>query len=602
MIQFPYGIADFGRIRQQGMVYVDRTAAIRDLERLGSILVFLRPRRFGKSLWLQTLANYYDLRRADEFEALFGGLAIGEDPTPLRNRYFVLQWNFSSVTARGSVREIADSLHAHVSHQVGAFVSDYEGHLDASVKLDGGPDAVLTSLLSAVRKTPYKLYLLIDEYDNFVNEVMAQDVKTYRALFDNDGPFKELFKRVKSATEGQGLERVFVTGVSPVALNDLTSGFNNARDVSHHAALAELCGFRGPEIDELLQRVAADRGLGNEVIGRAGRTLRTWYNGYRFTPERSELVYNPTHALFYLDNLHLDGKLPEKLYDQNLRTDRGKLAFLARAGAGAGVIEQLTEGDDEITVQLVESFSADDLTQRLNKDRSAIASMLYYMGLLTRSEAPFRLRIPNLVVRRLFLDRLLDLYLPDTGDSSGARELAMGFFQDGDLAPLLAFFEEKLLPVLANRDRGAAPKRSDLAGSGVNEMVVKALFLSILFADDYYRTYSEPELEKTYADLCLLVRSEMRRYSFFDLLFEFKLVRRRELGKKGQELRGMEESALRELAAVKRAFVEAKKQARRYREALLRREGELNLRTYVVVAVGLERMLGEEVGEGSSTP
>ncbi len=599
MIQFPYGIADFRRIRQQGMVYVDRTATIRDLERLGSILVFLRPRRFGKSLWLQTLANYYDLRRADEFEALFGGLAIGEDPTPLHNRYFVLQWNFSSVTARGSVQEISESLHGHVSHQVEALVSDYEGHLDATVKLDGTPDAVLTSLLSAVRKTPYKLYLMIDEYDNFVNEVMAQDVKTYRALFDNDGPFKELFKRVKSATEGQGLERVFVTGVSPVALNDLTSAeniiLNNAKDVSHKADLAELCGFRGSEIDELLQRIAVDRGLKSEVIGHAGRTMRTWYNGYRFTQERDELVYNPTNALYYLENLYLDGKPPEKLHDQNLRTDRGKLAFLARTGAGAGVIEQLTEGDDEITVQLVESFSIDDLTRRLKKDRGAIASMLYYMGLLTRSDAPFRLRIPNLVVRRLFLDRLLDIYLPDTGDSSGARELAMGFFQDGDLTPLLGFFEEKLLPVLANRDRGAAPRRPGLSGSGVNEMVVKALFLSILFADDYYRTYSEPELEKTYADLCLLVRSEMRRYRFFDLLFEFKLVRRNELGKKGQELRGMDESVLRELSAVKTALAEARKQARLYRGALLRREGELNLRTYVVVSVGLERMLGEEI-------
>ncbi len=221
--------------------------------------------------------------------------------------------------------------------------------------------------------------------------------------------------------------------------------------------------------------------------------------------------------------------------------------------------------------------------------------MLYYMGLLTRSDVPFRLRIPNLVVRRLFLDRLLELYLPDTGDSSGAREIAMGFFQEGDLVPLLSFFEEKLLPVLANRDRGAAPRRPGLSGSGVNEMVVKALFLSILFADDYYRTYSEPELEKTYADLCLLVRSEMRRYRFFDLLFEFKLVRRNELGKKGQELRDMDERELRELSAVKKALVEAKQQARRYREALLRREDELNLRTYVVVAVGLERMLGEEV-------
>ncbi len=596
MIQFPYGIADFRRIRHQHRLYVDRTAHIRDLERLGDVLVFLRPRRFGKSLWLQTLANYYDLRRGHEFDKLFGDLDIGADPTPGANRYFVLQWNFSSVTAAGDVEKIAESLHQHVSDQVGAFVADYEEHLGGPVRVEGTPDTVLTSLLSVVRKTPYKLYLLIDEYDNFVNEVMAQDVGTYRALFDNDGPFKELFKRVKTATEGQGLERVFVTGVSPVALNDLTSGFNIAKDVSHKAALASLCGFRGSEIDDILGRVAAERELPQDVIDHARESMRTWYNGYRFTKERDELLYNPTNALYFLESLYLEGRPPDKLHDQNLRTDRGKLSFLARTAAGAGVIEQITEGgDDEITVRLVESFSVDDLTRRLAKDPGVIASMLYYMGLLTRTDTPFRLRIPNLVVRKLFLDRLLEIYLPDAGDSSGAQTLAMSFFQDGDLRPLLSFFEDKLLPVLSNRDRGAAPRAPTGSGSGVNEMVLKALFLSILFADDYYKISSEPELEKEYADLCLLVRSEMRRYGFFDFLFELKLVRRNLLGKQGRQLRDLNEAALRRLPQVARAFVEARKQVRRYRAALVKQEGKLNLKAYVVVAVGLERMLGEEV-------
>ncbi len=178
MIQFPYGIADFRRIRREGMVYVDRTAYIRDLEDLGSILAFLRPRRFGKSLWLQTLATYYDLRYGDDFDEIFGGLAIGHAPTPLANRYFVLQWNFSLIRSRGGIDEIAKELREHVSAQVQAFVSDYEEYLPAPVRTDGSAQNVLISLLSVVRKTPYKLYLMIDEYDNFVNEVMVKDVKT----------------------------------------------------------------------------------------------------------------------------------------------------------------------------------------------------------------------------------------------------------------------------------------------------------------------------------------------------------------------------------------------------------------------------------------
>ncbi|NJL28339.1 MAG: AAA family ATPase [Thermoanaerobaculia bacterium] len=307
MITLPYGIADFRRIRRDGMVYLDRTSYLREIERLGSTLVFLRPRRFGKSLWLQTLASYYDLRLEDDFDALFGDLAVGHEPTPLRNRFFVLQWNFSLVDPSGGVEKVAASLEEHVRSQAAAFLSDYEGHLPSEIELDGSPAALLTSLLSAVRKTPYKLYLLIDEYDNFVNELMANDVGAYRAVVGADGPFKLLFKAVKSATEGRGLERVFITGVSPVALNDLTSGFNIAQDVSLAPELASLCGFRESEIRDLLGRIAEEIGLSAQAVAGALETMRTWYNGYRFTTKAlgtNELVYNPTNAFYFLDHLH----------------------------------------------------------------------------------------------------------------------------------------------------------------------------------------------------------------------------------------------------------------------------------------------------------
>ncbi len=603
MLTFPYGIADFRRIRQERRVYLDRTAHIRDVENLGDILVFLRPRRFGKSLWLQTLANYYDLRRKDEFDELFGDLEIGSRPTALANRFFVLQWNFSTVDPSGGIEQIAESLREHVASQAKTFATRYREHLPGPVETEGGAAAILDGILRLVEQTPHKLYLLIDEYDNFVNEVMAADVETYRALFRKDGPYKQLFKSVKNATEGRGLEKVFVTGVSPVALNDLTSGFNTAEDVSREPELAALCGFRESELRKILELIAGERELPRPAVEEALDTMRTWYNGYRFAEglaaaDDDALVYNPTNALYFLKHLYLRGKPPEKLHDENLRTDRGKLAFLAHTAAGAGVIEQLTEGASgtiDVT-ELQASFSLDDLTARMERDPDAVASFLYYMGLLTQTDAPFRLRIPNLVVRKLFLDRLLEIYLPDLGDTSGARKIAMGLFRDGDLSPLLAFFEDKLLPVLSNRDRGAAPRRPELAGSGVNEMVVKGLFLSILFEDRYYLVFSEPELEKEYADLCLLVRPGMRRYGFFDLLLEFKLVRREELGKKGTELATMDEEALRQLPKVAKAFTDARQQLERYRRALSRRYGTgLDLKSYAVVAVGLERMVAEEI-------
>lgn len=368
--------------------------------------------------------------------------------------------------------------------------------------------------------------------------------------------------------------------------------------MSLEPSLADLCGFGETELRDLLTPVATERQLPAEEADRLLDDMRVWYNGYRFSHRGGgRLVYNPTNVLYFLREFYLHGEPPESLHDANLRTDQAKLAFLARTAAGTGVVEELTEGNGEIRIpQLLNTFSLGELTARLSKDAGAVASFLYYLGLLTLTEVPGRLRIPNLVVRKLFLDRLLEVYLPELAESSEARRVAMRFFDDGDLAPLLAFFEDKLLPVLSNRDQGAPPRRPGQSGSGVNEMVLKALLLSILFDDQRFVVHSELEVERGYVDLCLLVRPESRYEGAFDILFELKLVRRRLLGKKGRELRVMDSAALRRLPAVKAALAEVHDQVASYRAALVRQRGDtVRPRCYAVVAVGLERILGEEV-------
>lgn len=329
--------------------------------------------------------------------------------------------------------------------------------------------------------------------------------------------------------------------------------------------------------------------LGDALLFVRPRRFGTWYDGYRFSDTAGEPLYNPTNALYFLDHLHRRAVQPAALHDRNLAMDQGKLAFLSRETAGARLITDLAQGDGTIEITRLEThFSIADLVAKLDVDRRFVASFLYYLGLLTRAGEPPRthLGIPNLVVKKLYLDRMLELYLARPEDRNQAEETVLAFFHDGDPGPLLAFVESKLLPVLSNRDYRV-----------MSELTVKALFLALLFDDRRYVAVSEPELARGYADLCLLVRPPLRAHGLFDLVLEFKYVPLKDLGKSGQALRELDEEQLRALPAVAEALAGAREQAIRYGRSLAKRLGQgPEPRCYAVVLVGLERLVGEAVG------
>ncbi|CAK0755253.1 hypothetical protein CCP3SC1_240014 [Gammaproteobacteria bacterium] len=238
-MRFPYGIADFQKIHEEGYFYVDRTDRIPLMERAGDQLLFLRPRRFGKSLWLATLENYYDLTKADHFEMLFGGLAIGKNPTPLHNHYLMLMLNlnFSIVDPGGNNDVIRRSLHQHINSCIYTFSVQYEKYLPRPIeRVEDNSFSSLHNLLTVVAETSHKIYLLIDEYDNFANAVMMSHLRgtdRYQELVEGEGVLKTFFKAVKAGAEGRGIDRVFITGVSPVVLSDVTSGYNVVKNITH---------------------------------------------------------------------------------------------------------------------------------------------------------------------------------------------------------------------------------------------------------------------------------------------------------------------------------------------------------------------------------
>jgi hypothetical protein len=588
-MHFPYGIADFRKIREGGYFYVDHTDRIPLIEGAGSQLLFLRPRRFGKSLWLSTLENYYDLARADDFERLFGGLKIGQNPTPRHNRYFILKLNFSVISPAGDHAAIQQALYQHVNDEIGAFNQRYQDHLPQPVIVnEENAISSLRRLLTVISATPYSLYVLIDEYDNFANEVMISPLhgtNRYQELVQGEGAIKTFFKAIKDGAEGRGIDRVFLTGVSPVVLSDMTSGYNVTKDLTHLDDYHDLCGFTTGELTAALVGVLEARSLPAEQGVEILDLLQRFYNGYRFGESDNPLIYNPTLALYFLDYFSRYGRYPRQMLDENLAMDRNRLHYVARLPHGETLINRALNPAEPLTVsQLVNRFGVQDmLTAPKNPD--FLATLLYYFGVLTlgghNEWGEVILTIPNQVVRKLYVERLQEQLLPAYEDQEQRQAICRQFYTTGDLGPLCELLEQRYFKVFDNRD---------LRWS--NELVIKTAFLVILFNDAFYLMDSELELNGGYGDLTLIVRPDLRQYALLDHLLEFKALSLKTVGLSSAELATKTREELRALPAVAEALTAAEAQLARYRPVLEQiHRNRLKLQTHAVVGIGLERLV-----------
>jgi hypothetical protein len=564
------------------------------IEAAGKYLLFLRPRRFGKSLVLSMLENYYDVAKAPQFEALFGSLAIGHHPTPKHNQYLVMNWDFSAVDSTGSAEDIQQRLHDHINGCIEQFTVRYKPFLTA--KIECHPTNALRSLqavLAALEGTPYKLYLLIDEYDNFANEVMMagqpHSQEKYETLIQGEGALKAVFKAVKSATRGLGIERVFITGVSPVVMSDISSGFNIAKNIYLNPKFNDLCGFWETEILAALQQLAQECGFAEPQVHEALIMMRTFYNGYSFYYEQQSLLYNSTLALYFLEHLQEYCQYPRQILDDNLAMDRGKLIYISQLPHGEQVIAAALNEEHPLTLaQLASRFGIHEMLAA-TKDTPFMASLLYYFGVLTFGgdtlNGELILKIPNLVMRKLYIEQLQDLFLPDWTAREEARRVTQQFYQTGQLQPLCQLMTRTYFKAFSNRDY-----------PWTNELTIKTAFLTLLFNDTFYIMDSESTLERRYADLTLIVRPDMRRYQLLDFLIEFKYIKLKELGLTAEQVQQLSDEVLQAKPIVKDKLVESENQLKNYRQTLQSRYGSvLRLQSYCVVAVGYERIIYGEI-------
>ena len=520
--RIPYGEADFRRIRRNGWLYVDKTRFLRRLEN-ERYAFLIRPRRFGKSCWVSLLENYYDRRWAPEFEEVFAGTDIGEDPTPERHRYVTLRFNFSVIQDRPETLERDFEVYCHIELR-GALERHPDLFPEAAQERILAPPNIAGRLAELFRYAGDRgvpLYVLIDEYDNFANSVLAHHgAEAYHAFTHGGGFYRNFFAALKAGAgrSGGGLERLFITGVSPVTMDDVTSGFNIGANISLDRRFNEMLGFTEAEVRRLLE-LYRDCGAFDQEVEAALETMRAWYDGYRFAEDAANTLYNTDMVLYYLKGSVPNERGPRDLIDMNVRIDYGKLRHLLVTGRRLNgnfdlLREVIAEGEADSRLQA--GFPLKELGRREN-----FLSLLHYFGLLSIRGTPEgipRLGVPNQTVKRLTYGHLRDGY-EDMGvfsvDFYAIERLTHEMAYRGAWRPVVEY-----LAAAVARQTGI---RDYLDG----EKVVQAFFAAYLALTDHFVLHSERELNKGYADLCLEPLTARFPGIGYGYVIEFKYLKRR---------------------------------------------------------------------------
>ena len=414
--RIPYGMQNFEDVIKEDCYYVDKTPFIEQIEESNMYFFFIRPRRFGKTLTLSMLENYYDINKKDKFDEIFGKLYIGQNPTPEHNTYLIIRLNFAEVAA--GLDDYKDGLDNHC-RLVFNFFCDIYAHIlptDTKEGLEQEPDAVskLRFLCQKCQEVGKKIYLFIDEYDYFTNMILAHEehLVRYRNQTHGEGYLRQFFNTIKG-TAGNSLGRVFVTGVSPVTMDDLTSGFNIGTNYSLSSDFNEMAGFTEEEVREMLDYYGSVLPF-NHTTDELIKVMKPWYDNYCFAEERygETTMYNSMMVLYFVDNyIDYEYQITKKMVEPNIRIDYDKLRMLIRHDKefahDASIIQQLvTQGF--VIGTLNENFPA----ERIN-DPDNFLSLLFYFGMVTidgtyKGETKFI--IPNEVVRDQMYTYLLDTY------------------------------------------------------------------------------------------------------------------------------------------------------------------------------------------------
>ena len=500
-VKFPYGISNIEQLVRDNYVFIDKTKYVEMLEREERFSIFLRPRRMGKSLLVSILEYYYDILEKDKFVKIFSKFYIGQNPTAGANCYRVLKFDFSGIDTQ-TEEDTYNYFLKRIRSVMKSFMERYDlltAQEINQIAAAGSPGELMSTFFQSLKTRKEKtgdelpIYIIIDEYDHFTNEILIRDLSEFKRSVSQDGYIRKFYEAIKIATQQGFVDRFFITGVSPITLDGLTSGFNIGKHLTGKKEFHDLMGFTEAETRSLLDLVLTDNTKEAEIL----TDLKNWYNGYRFNIDVPHTVYNSDMVLYFLDNFKSEQQYPSQMLDPNIMPDYGKLTKLLRVADYQNNISVLKQ-------VLEQGFIASELIYQFNFekpfDKTAFINLLYYLGNLTQGSKDEvtgfpKFVAPNYVIGQLFWQNYA-LILQEQANleyNTDSIKDALMSCANGDIAK---FFElvQQVLEGLSNRDF----QRFD-------EKYIKAVIMSYLYHAPYYYIRTEREVSNDgYLDLEVL--------------------------------------------------------------------------------------------------
>ena len=567
MRKLPNGISNYETIVRENYIYVDKTMYIEKLENLSDrTIMFLRPRKFGKTLFTSTLECYYDISRKQEFDTLFANTYIGKNPTKSKNSYHILRFNFSGISTN-TVEEAIKGFREKVDLGIDRFVNNYG--IDLYNNPEQSTEGILGSIFEAFRnqKPKEKIYVIIDEYDHFANELLGFKTDEFKNLVAKNGKIRKWYEILKEGTESV-VDRIFITGVAPITLDSTTSGFNIAENLTKNMDFNDMLGFCKNDVKYLMAELEIDEKTQEKLLP----IIKENYDGYVFSNEIKEIkeeykMYNSNMTLYFLKKYVSRNEVPDELVDTNILSDYGKIeAFmdLCQDMNQIDILEKIVAGEP-VESELTEKFNAE-----IAFGEKELISLLYYLGYLTIRENEFgilKFGSPNDVIRKIYSEYFLEYIKRKAGIK---EELKIG---DMTKEILLEGKIDKAIEILGQYLKGL----SNRDYTRFDEKYIKVIFYTICRMLGAVYVKSELEIEGKYSDILLIPREKIEER--YGVLIEFKYIKQEDYDKKPELLKEKQK--------------EAKEQLKKYKKT---EEIKMipKLRSYAVVAIKDKLMIEEE--------